>query len=549
MLTCGGKKFDVADFVRMQQDVVSLPARRSSKSLEILAPGPGSRAAKVCQRAVGMGRSAARRFAPGADLRGLDCQTRDHDGDNRDAASLDAALAEIEQRFGKDPADWQWGKLHQLTLVHPSGKPEYQLGPVPAPATATRSTRPAARISARPMARRGARSSTCGDWDRSVMTNVPGESGDPASKHYCDLLAGLGRRTVSPDAVLAEGGRGCDRGKDYTATVGVVMQATVPTVSTTVASVEAPRIPQPVPRNIAVDTYRGFVMLLMMAEVLQLSRVAQAFPGNRFWGFLAYHQTHVAWAGCSLHDTIQPGFSFLVGVALPYSIASRIAKGGTFGKMFGHACWRALLLVALGIFLRSMRGPQTYFTFEDTLTQIGFGYPILFLLGFRPPKWQWVALGAILFGYWLAWALYPVPGPGFDYQAVGVPAGLDPQLHGLRRALEQERQPGQRLRPVVPESVPAGQAVRVQQRRLSDPELHSHARHHDPRTDRRAVAARQRPEDPDEEAADRRRHRHRRRPAAALHRHLPGREAHLDPELDALQRRPLLPVPGRHSAG
>ena len=24
-------------------------------------------------------------------------------------------------------------------------------------------------------------------------------------------------------------------------------------------------------------------------------------------------------------------------------------------------------------------------------------------------------------GYWLAWALYPLPGPGFDYQAVGVP--------------------------------------------------------------------------------------------------------------------------------
>ena len=79
-------------------------------------------------------------------------------------------------------------------------------------------------------------------------------------------------------------------------------------------------------RNLAVDTYRGFVMLLMMAEVVQLSRVAKALPGNAFWSFLAYHQTHVEWAGCSLHDTIQPGFSFLVGVALPYSIAARIAK-------------------------------------------------------------------------------------------------------------------------------------------------------------------------------------------------------------------------------
>jgi predicted acyltransferase len=164
-------------------------------------------------------------------------------------------------------------------------------------------------------------------------------------------------------------------------------------------------------------------MFLMMAEVLRLSRVAQAFPGNWFWSFLALEQTHVEWAGCSLHDTIQPGFSFLVGVALPYSIASRLAKGGTFGKMFLHALWRSLLLVALGVFLRSMHSPQTNFTFEDTLSQIGLGYPILFLLAFRPPRWQWAALAVILTGYWLAWALYPVPGPGFNWPAVGVPPG------------------------------------------------------------------------------------------------------------------------------
>src|SRR5438128_4806964 len=170
------------------------------------------------------------------------------------------------------------------------------------------------------------------------------------------------------------------------------------------------------------DAYRGFVMFLMMAEVLRLSRVAQAFPGNWFWSILAYNQTHVPWAGCSLHDLIQPSFSFLVGVALPYSIASRLAKGGSFGKMFAHALWRSLLLIWLGIFLRSMRSPITNFTFEDTLSQIGFGYPILFLLGFRPPRWQWTALGVILTGYWLAWALYPVAGAGFDYQAVSVPA-------------------------------------------------------------------------------------------------------------------------------
>src|SRR5882762_2120235 len=178
---------------------------------------------------------------------------------------------------------------------------------------------------------------------------------------------------------------------------------------------------RPIPRNVAMDAYRGFVMLLMMAEVLQLAKVSAAFPGNWFWAILAYNQTHVEWAGCSLHDLIQPSFSFLVGVALPYSIASRLIKGATYGRMFVHALWRSVLLVALGIFLRSLHSPQTNFTFEDTLTQIGLGCPFLFLLAMRPPRWQWIALTVILAGYWLAWALYPAPGPAFDYQAVGVP--------------------------------------------------------------------------------------------------------------------------------
>lgn len=184
---------------------------------------------------------------------------------------------------------------------------------------------------------------------------------------------------------------------------------------------EPVRGPQTVVRNSALDAYRGFVMFLMMAEVLRLARVAQAFPGNWIWNILAFNQSHVEWAGCSLHDLIQPSFSFLVGVALPYSIASRMAKGATFGKLFGHAVWRSFLLIALGIFLRSTHSAQTNFTFEDTLTQIGLGYPFLFLLGFRPPRWQWIALGAILTGYWLAWALYPAPGAAFDYRSVGVP--------------------------------------------------------------------------------------------------------------------------------
>ncbi len=113
---------------------------------------------------------------------------------------------------------------------------------------------------------------------------------------------------------------------------------------------------QSVQRNIAVDAYRGLVMLLMMGEVLRFAEVARSFPGNAFWRVLAFNQSHVEWAGMSLHDTIQPGFTFLAGVALPYSIRSRQRKGEGFAHMLLHTMWRSVLLIALGIFLRSTYG-------------------------------------------------------------------------------------------------------------------------------------------------------------------------------------------------
>jgi predicted acyltransferase len=175
-------------------------------------------------------------------------------------------------------------------------------------------------------------------------------------------------------------------------------------------------------RLTSLDVYRGFVMFLMMAEILHLSQVAKSFPEDSFWHKLAYHQTHVDWAGCSLHDLIQPSFSFLVGAALPFSIFSRRQKGQSFLWMLLHAIWRSALLVGLGVFLRSTHTAQTRFTFEDTLSQIGLGYLFLFLLGCCRQWVQWVALGVILIGYWGAFALYQAPerGPDFDYDAIGV---------------------------------------------------------------------------------------------------------------------------------
>lgn len=174
-------------------------------------------------------------------------------------------------------------------------------------------------------------------------------------------------------------------------------------------------------RLTSMDAYRGMVMLLIMGELLEFCRVSRAIPGNGFWAFLCHHQSHVPWTGCSLHDLIQPSFSFLVGVAMPFSLASRKARGESLGRMTVHALWRALVLVLLGVFLRSTSHPQTYWTFEDTLSQIGLGYGGLFFLGLRPTRDRWIAFCVLLVGYWAAFALYPLPGASFDYPAVGVP--------------------------------------------------------------------------------------------------------------------------------
>src|SRR6202162_3559822 len=184
---------------------------------------------------------------------------------------------------------------------------------------------------------------------------------------------------------------------------------------------EPKRKAEGITRLSSLDAFRGMAMVLMLAEKMRLPEVARAFPHSALWRLIAFNTEHVEWQGCSLHDLIQPGFSFLVGAALPFSIASRKMKGQTFGNLLGHAAWRALLLIVLGIFLRSLRSSQTYFTFEDTLTQIGLGYVFLFLLGFTRPRTQVVTLVLILIFFCAAFAIYPAPGPQFDYARVGVP--------------------------------------------------------------------------------------------------------------------------------
>ena len=56
---------------------------------------------------------------------------------------------------------------------------------------------------------------------------------------------------------------------------------------------------EPSTRLVSLDAFRGLVMTLMLAEVMRLPVVAQAFPHSLFWRIVGFNTDHVQWQGCS----------------------------------------------------------------------------------------------------------------------------------------------------------------------------------------------------------------------------------------------------------
>jgi predicted acyltransferase len=186
------------------------------------------------------------------------------------------------------------------------------------------------------------------------------------------------------------------------------------------AAAPVPARPEKPGRLVSLDAYRGFVMLAMASGGLAFAKIAQqpGLPVGWLWRFLGYEFDHVAWQGCSFWDLIQPSFMFMVGVAMPYSYASRRAKGDSQRRIFGHVLLRSLILIVLGIFLSSNGSRQTNFTFVNVLTQIGLGYAVGFLLLGRGRILQFLAMAAILGAYWFAFYNHPLPPDDFPSASV-----------------------------------------------------------------------------------------------------------------------------------
>lgn len=179
-------------------------------------------------------------------------------------------------------------------------------------------------------------------------------------------------------------------------------------------------------RVMSIDAYRGFVMLAMASSAFGFTALAKPdnlqrldesgvnpFPDWLLQG-LGYQFDHVAWTGCSFWDLIQPSFMFLVGVALPFSYSRRASEGQSPAARFRHVLWRSFVLVALGVFLSSDGSKQTNFTFVNVLSQIGLGYPLLYLMRERSLRAQFAVAAMILAGYWAWFANYTIPSTQFD---------------------------------------------------------------------------------------------------------------------------------------
>ncbi|MBM3934021.1 MAG: penicillin acylase family protein [SAR202 cluster bacterium] len=113
------------------------------------------------------------------------------------AEALEAVTVRLEATHGPDPSGWAWGRVRRLTLRHPVGERAglgrvFNLGPFPIPGdtntvaqAAVDPIDPAANPIVVPSLRMAVE---VGNWESCRFSMPGGQSGNPLSPHYSDLL-------------------------------------------------------------------------------------------------------------------------------------------------------------------------------------------------------------------------------------------------------------------------------------------------------------------------------------------------------------------------
>ena len=109
------------------------------------------------------------------------------------AGAFRAAVLDLRDRLGPHPVDWKWGTLHQARFAHrlgvgKAGQALFDLGPLPRPGYGYTVNMTGGGDFAQNDGATFREVLDLADWDSSVATSAPGQSGQPASPHYADLL-------------------------------------------------------------------------------------------------------------------------------------------------------------------------------------------------------------------------------------------------------------------------------------------------------------------------------------------------------------------------
>ena len=184
-----------------------------------------------------------------------------------------------------------------------------------------------------------------------------------------------------------------------------VIERRVPEVAGAAGEESRPAKPE---RLVSLDAFRGFIMMTLAAGGFGFATLADT-PG---WGWLAAQFRHVSWEGMVYWDLIQPAFMFMVGLAMPYSVAHR--QGQPASVMFWHVLWRAFVLIVLSQVLISIGRGSLSFQLINVLAQIGLAYLMCYAIMQLPFRRQAMAAGGVLAFHWALFALFPGPEGAFS---------------------------------------------------------------------------------------------------------------------------------------
>jgi len=181
------------------------------------------------------------------------------------------------------------------------------------------------------------------------------------------------------------------------------------------------------PRYLALDAYRGFIMLVLVSGGFGLAELAQhrsAFAG------IANQFEHMPWEWIAFWDLIQPAFMFMVGVAMPFALASRMAKGATERQLFWHVAARSFRLILWSQILGSIDLGRMHFQMINVLAQIGLTYFLCFLIMKLKFRWQAVIAVLILAGHWALFVAFPGTEGPFLSKTTNIGAVIDTWVFG-----------------------------------------------------------------------------------------------------------------------